>query len=349
MTADTPAAAVAPAGARRVALRTAALLLLRYGMVVVLVVLVLVITALDSSFFAWDNLLNILLEWAPVGVMAVAMTFVVIAGGFDLSVGGTFAVSSVIFAKMAVAEDSVVLAILACLAVGMLIGLANGLIVTRMNVNPFVATLGTGYIVRGLGLVITGGIPITFSATGYLDVGTAKLLGVPLPVVVMVAVFVIGGLILKKTIYGKHIYAVGGSQEASRLSGLRTDALRTSTYIVSGMAAAIAGIILAARLGAGQGDAGVGIELTVITVVLAGGIALSGGEGAVWRAAVGLGLLAVISNAFDRLQISTFWASVVTGAILVIALALDAYGKRRLALPARGEALPGVAAVPTAP
>lgn len=307
------------------------LILSRYGVVFFLIALVVAVTLADSTFLEWQNFLNIGLQWAPVGLMAIAMTFVVVSGGFDLSVGGTYAASAVLYATL-IANHGWGLgpALVACIVLGMVVGLANGLILTKLRVNPFVTTLGTGFIVRGLALAATNGTPTVIIDTHFQQLGIGKVAGIPIPVAIMVGAFVVGAFVLHRTIYGKSLFAVGGSQEAATLSGLRTDGLLTSSYILSGIAAAVAGAIIAARLGSGEADVGVGIELQVITVVLAGGIALSGGEGALWRTAVGLCILAVIGNGFERLQISTFWQSVVTGAILITALAVDAYANRRV-------------------
>lgn len=308
--------------------RGVAWFLLRNGMVLFLIALVIAVSIGEPTFLTKDNLQNLALQWAPVGLMAVAMTFVVIGGGFDLSVGGTYAMATVIYAEMAERGYPVGVGIVACLVAGALIGLLNGLIVTRARVNAFVATLGSGYIIGGLALVVTTGTPIGIQAPSYLRIGQGTLAGLPIPVWILIASFIVGGVALAKSIYGKQIYAVGGSAEASRLSGLRTNTLQTSTYLLTGLMAAIGGMIIAGQLGTGQGNAGTGIELMVITVVLAGGIAPSGGEGAMWRTLVGLAILATLGNAFDLLQISPFWQSVVTGAILIAALALDSLGKR---------------------
>ncbi|GAA3316304.1 ABC transporter permease [Arthrobacter ramosus] len=303
---------------------------LRYGMVLLLAILVVGVSTAESSFLTQSNLLNLALQWAPVAIMAVPMTLVVIAGGFDLSVGGTYAAACVLYAYLGTGGHwGSSEALLVCAAMGAVIGLINGLLITVLDVNPFVATLGTGYIVRGLALVATGGIPVIMTTTSFTNLGSDSVGGVPIPVWILLASLVVGAFVLSRTVYGKQIYAVGGGEEASRLSGLKTRTLRTSTYALAGVAAGVSGAIIASRLSTGDSTIGAGIELQVITVVLAGGIALSGGEGAMWRAAVGLGVLAVLGNAFDLMQLSTFWQSVVTGAVLIAAIALDRFGKRQ--------------------
>ena len=311
------------------AARAASVFLLRYGMVGVLVVMVIVTAILDSSFLDSSNLLNLLLQWAPVGLMAIGMTFVIISGGFDLSVGGIYAGAAVLYAGMAQEGIPIPLAVLCVLLAGLGAGAVNGAIITRLDVNPFVATLGMGFILRGLALVLTSAAPIIVAGSSFQAIGAGKWGPLPIPGVALIVALLLFGFILARTVYGRSIYAIGGGNEAARLSGLRTDLLRTSTYMLSGFMAALAGVIIAARLGSGQADIGANIELDVITVVVVGGTALTGGEGAIWRTAVGIGILAVLGNAFDRLQVDTFWQMVIKGGIIVIAIAADSFSKRR--------------------
>jgi ribose transport system permease protein len=304
--------------------------LLRYGMIAVLAAMVIVTVILDSTFLDRNNLLNLVLQWAPVGLMAIGMTFVIIGGGFDLSVGGTYAGAACLYAGMVQNWDTPTpLAILAVLAAGVGAGVVNGGIITRLDVNPFVATLGTGFILRGLALVTTAATPIIVDASAFQWIGAAKWGIVPIPAIVLILALIVFGFILARTVYGRSIYAIGGGNEAARLSGLRTDLLRASTYMLSGFMAALAGVIIASRLGSGQADIGANIELDVITVVVVGGTALSGGEGAIWRTAVGIGILAVLGNAFDRLQVDSFWQIVIKGGIIVFAIAADSFAKKR--------------------
>jgi ribose transport system permease protein len=309
--------------------RDGSTLLLRYGMIVVLVVMVIVTIILDSTFLNSSNLLNLLLQWAPVGLMAIGMTYVIIAGGFDLSVGGIYAGAAVLYAGMANQGFPIEIAVLLSLFAGIGAGVVNGAIITRLDVNPFVTTLGMGFILRGLALVLTAAAPIVVDKGGFQDIGAGKWGSFPIAGFALIAALVLFGFILARTVYGRSIYAIGGGDEAARLSGLRTRSLRTSTYMLSGFMAALAGVIIAARLGSGQADIGADIELDVITVVVVGGTALTGGEGAMWRTAVGIAILAVLGNAFDRLQVDTFWQLVIKGGIIVAAIAADSYSKRR--------------------
>lgn len=306
----------------------APMLFLRYGMVVVLVALIAATAGLDQNFLTQPNLLNLFLQWAPQGLMAIGMTFVIISGGFDLSVGGTYAAGGVIFAALTL-HNNTWLALFITLLAGAGIGLLNGVVITRLSVNPFVATLGAGFVIRGVAEVGSNATPIIVDKPDFTQLGQAKLGAVPVPGIILVGALILGAVVLAKTVYGRSIYAIGGSDEASRLAGLRTRALRASTYMITGIGAALAGAIIASRLGSAQADVGADIELQVITIVVVGGTALAGGEGAMWRTAVGIAILAILGNAFDHLQVNTFYQEIIEGAIIIFAIAVDSYGKRR--------------------
>jgi ribose transport system permease protein len=300
----------------------------RYGMVVVLAVMIVVTAAVDENFATKANLLNLLLQWAPQGLMAIGMTYVIIAGGFDLSVGGTYVAGGVIFAALALHNNTWLALVLALLA-GAGIGALNGLVITRLDVNPFVATLGSGFIITGIAEVASNATPIILSKNDFYTLGQDKLLGIPVPGILLIVGMIVGAIVLSKTVYGRSIYAIGGGDEPSRLAGLRTRMLRGSTYMLSGVGAALAGAIIASRLGSAEADIGSNVELQVITIVVVGGTALGGGEGAMWRTAVGVAILAVLGNAFDHLQVNTFYQEVIEGAIIIAAIAIDSYGRKR--------------------
>lgn len=300
---------------------------LNHGMIVVFVLLVVASAIADPQFLSITNIWDMFLQWAPVGLMAVGMTYVIIAGGFDLSVGGVYAGGAVLFSALT-NHLSIGPALLFTLVAGAAVGMVNGLIITGLQVNPFVTTLGTGFVVRGLALVATGATPILVTKSGFDWLGSSEILGIPVPAILLIIALVVGGVILRITVYGRSVFAVGGGEEAARLSGVAVKRVRVFTYVATGVLAALAGMILASRLGTGQADVGANIELDVITVVVVGGTALAGGEGAMWRTAVGIGLLAVLGNSFDRLQVSPFWQLVIKGLIVVFAVAADSYGRR---------------------
>lgn len=301
---------------------------LRYGMVWVLIALAIVSNVLYPGFFDVGNLRNILSQNAPVGLVAVGMTFVMICGGFDLSVSAIFAAAGVGFASFS-GHMPLALAFGAVLLVGLTAGAINGAIVTRLDVNPFVATLGTASMFSGIAYLYSHSAPIVPEHPSFGWLGTNELLGVPVSIPIFAVVLAVGWVVLAKSVYGRSVYAVGGSAEAARLAGMRVDLIRFSTYTITGVLAALAGMIIASRTGVGQADIGASITLDAIAIVVIGGTSMLGGEGAMWRTLVGLLILATINNLFDALALDTAAQSLVKGGIVVAAVALDSYTRRR--------------------
>ncbi len=297
-----------------------------FGMIWAFIILVIGGTIVYPRLITLSNLTNIFSQNAPVGIVAVGMTFVMIGGGFDLSVGAIFALSACIFADLA---DPVGLwaAAAVVIVVSGMCGALNGFIVTKLKVNPFVATLGTGSAFGGLAYVYSKSAPITSNDPAFQTLGTGALVGVPNSIWVMVAIIVVGGFVLAKSVYGQSIYAIGGNNDAARLSGLPVNLLRASTYILTGVCAGIGGMIIASRLGVGQADMGTSVPLDTIAVVVIGGTSLLGGEGAMWRTVIGLLVLAVLANIFDSLAISTNYQLLAKGSIIVGSVALDIFAR----------------------
>jgi ribose transport system permease protein len=302
----------------------------QYGLVFLLVVLTSAVTVAEPDFLSSESIKALLLEWAPVGIMAVAGTLVIISGGFDLSVGGMFALGAVIATGMS-GHVTVPVAFGLAIGAGLAGGLGNGLLVTKAHVNPFIATLGTSQIFRGIALVATGALPFIDDSDAFGALGRGKVVGIPVPVFFLFAFLVVGEIVLSSTIYGRKIYAVGGNSEAAELSGIRVDVIKVSTYIISGGAAAFAGLMFASLIGQGTSDLGNLIEFDVFIAIILGGTALTGGVGTVWRTGVGLALLAVIQNGLDVLAVNPFYENVIKGGILVTAVAWDVYVTRRRA------------------
>jgi ribose transport system permease protein len=291
-----------------------------YGIVILLVGLIILGRGVYSGFFSGSNLSSIVSESAPLGIVAIGMTFVIIAGGFDLSVGAIYAIGATIFAAMG-NTHSWLLSGLAAVATGLVLGLINGVAVTVLRVNPFIATLGTSSIYGGAVLLISNNkayVLNRFSALGSDNWGA-----IPISVVVLVILFAIGWAVLQMTVFGRSVYAVGGNYEAARLAGLRVALIRTTTYVLSGGLAAFAGVMEASRLASGQGNIGATTALNAIAVVVIGGTALLGGEGAMWRTGIGLLIIGILTNVFFSLALSANWQTVVTGIILILAVAFD--------------------------
>jgi ribose transport system permease protein len=301
---------------------------LHLAIVWVLIALAIVADVLYPGFFAWGNIRNILSQNAPVGLVAIGMTFVMIAGGFDLSVSSIFALGGVAFASF-VGHVPVGLAAAGAIVVGLVAGAVNGAIITRLRVNPFVATLGTASAFSGLAYVYSHSTPIVPTNGSFAALGSNDLLGIPISVLLFFAVFALGAVVLSKSVFGRTIYAVGGNAEAARLAGIRVDLIRFAAYAITGVCAALAGMIIASRTGVGQADTGASITLDSIAIVIIGGTSLQGGEGAMWRTLVGMLILGTINNLFDSLALDTAAQSLVKGVIVVGAVALESFTRGR--------------------
>ncbi len=300
----------------------------RYGMVWLLFVLAGWAQLTYPGFLAWGNLQNVLAQNAQVGIIAVGMTFVMIAGGFDLSVGAVYAGAAVFFAQFGL-HMPIGLAFVLAVLIAMLAGAVNGLLVTVLRINPFVATLGSASVFGGAAFLYSHSSPILNNEPGFEWLGLGKVVGVPVSVWVTAVVFLVGGVVLARTVYGRSLYAIGGNTEAARLAGLRVDLLRASAYVLVGGCAGIGGCIIASRLQVGQADVGGTIALDAIAAVVIGGTSLFGGEGAIWRTAVGLLIIAIVRNVSQSKGFDINVESVITGFIVVGAVALDAFARSR--------------------
>jgi ribose transport system permease protein len=281
-------------------------------------------------FFSGDNLLNILLQAAVVGILALGQTFVLITGGIDLSLGSTVAVTAVC-AGLLSQEVPGFLAILGGLAVGALCGAVNGLLITVTNITPFIVTLGTMSIYSGLALIIAGGQAVYGIPTGFQDALAGAVAGIPIPVVLFVLLTALAALVLKYTRFGEYLTAIGGNAEVARLAGISVNRQTAGAYIVSGMAAGLAGSILAARLGAADPTLGADLLLTAIAATVMGGTKLAGGEGSMVGAAFGAVLIATLTAGLTTLNVQAFYQQVAVGAAIILALLIDQLAKRRRA------------------
>jgi ribose transport system permease protein len=300
-----------------------------YGIVATLILLLIVVTAGNPAFLSIHNIFNMLSEWAPAGIMAVGMTFVILTGGFDLSIASGYSLCAVVAAYVGQTHTPL-LAFAAAIAVGLGFGLANGLLVAVVRINPFITTVGTGFIINGIALVMTQNAAFAVNNDAFGVLGAGMWRGVPYSGMLLILFLLVFGFILARTVYGEAIYAVGGNYEASRLSGIRVRTVLASTYVLLGGCVGLAGSIAASQLSSAQANLDPGVIFDVLTIVVVGGTSLSGGVGAMWRTAVGLGIIATISNGFVLLDISPYYQSIIKGTIIVSALALDT-GLTRLA------------------
>ena len=292
---------------------------------ITLVVLCVVISFIAPQFLSALNLSNVLVQAAVMTVISMGMTFVILAGGFDLSVGSIVALAGCIAAAVML-KAGIVPGVLAGVAVGALVGLVNGLVITALRVNPFITTLGTMVLVRGVVFLFTGGAPIPSESTlpqPFLDFGVVRLLGIHYLVWVPAVLVLVLSWILANTPYGRSVYATGGNREAAYFSGINVNRVVTSTYVWSGALAGLAGVMLASRLQSGQPTAGEFYELTAIAAVVLGGAALHGGEGKLYKTVIGVFIMVVLGNGLNLMNVDSYWQRVAVGAVIILAAAAD--------------------------
>jgi ribose transport system permease protein len=299
----------------------------RYGLVIGLLVLCAILSLVSPVFLTPSNLLNIALQTSVVAILAFGQTFVILTAGIDLSVGSVLGLAGVIAAG-ATRDYGVVAGVLVGLVVGALVGGFNGAFVTRAKVAPFVATLATLAVGRGLTYVYTQGSPIRVRDANFNYLGQGVLAGIPVPVVMTLAVFGVVMWILTQTRFGRYVYAIGSNPEVTRLAGIPILRCVVAVYAISGLLAALGGIILTGRLAAGDPNAGLGYELDVIAAVVIGGSSLSGGRGGVFGTLIGALIIAVLSNGMVLLNVNPFWSQAVKGAIILIAVLPDSLRRK---------------------
>ena len=320
--------AVSPATAVR--RRLSAATLRRLGALAALLAVVAVGAWRNPEFLSAENILNILRQNAVLGLLSVGMTAVIIAGGIDLSVGSVLAFTSVLAVKLA--GYGLAAAIVLPTAVGVLIGIGNGLIVARLRIAPFIATLATLLALRGLTIAVFGEetVPLTSGRAVFVAFGRATLLGIPIQVPIVATAFVAGLVLLRYTGFGRNVYAIGGSEDSARLLGVRVERTKTLVYALSGGLAGLAGVLFAARISAGITNYGLGLELDAITAVALGGTLLTGGVGGVGGTLIGVLLVGSLFNVFNLdATLNTFLQKVVRGLLLIVVVVLQGTLSRR--------------------
>jgi ribose transport system permease protein len=285
----------------------------------------------SDVFLTTDNLLSVARNFALTAIAATGQTMVIVTGGVDLSVGSVLALSGISTGMLLADGWPLLPAVLVGLLVGAGFGLVNGLLVTRIGLPPFIATLGTLSIGRGLVLVLTNGYPVTLPRgdNWLIQLGQGYVGRVPIPVIVMVVIAIIGTIFLSQSTLGRYVYAVGGNEEAARLAGINVGRVKLLVYTVSGFLAALAGLILMARLVSAQPAAGQGFELQVIAATIIGGTSLLGGEGTVLGAVLGAAIIGVLQNGLVLNQVNPYAEQAVTGGVILLAVTLDIWRKRR--------------------
>lgn len=302
-------------------------ILLKNKPFIVLFILGLLMSLLNDRFFTWSNLITVLRQTSINAVIATGMTFAILIGGIDLSVGSVLGICGAIAATMIAAGMDVVLTVLVTLSLGLGIGVVNGLLISKGRLQPFIATLGTMTLLRGATLVYTQGKPISTSnaeaATIFGKIGKGFFLGIPIPVYIMVIIFAIAYYILRYMRIGRYIYSLGSNEEATIYSGIKVDRVKIFVYAVAGLLAALAGILVTARLGSAQPTAGEGYELDAIAAVVLGGTSMAGGVGTIFGTAIGALIIGILNNALNLMQVPSYYQGVAKGIVILIAVLLD--------------------------
>ena len=291
--------------------------------------LVLVLWALTPHFLTVSNLLNVADQAAIIAIVAVGMTFVIITGGIDLSVGSVLAFAGVVMASALHAGVAVPVALAVALGTGLCCGLVNGALITLGRLPPFIATLGMMSVARGTALMFTEGRPVSGFSGGFRALATGELLGVPVSVVIMVGVYALAHVVLTRTKLGRYTYAIGGNEEAALLSGVNVRVYKAAVYGISGMLSGLAAVLLTARLNSAQPIAGMMYELDAIAATVIGGTSLLGGEGTVLGTFIGALIMAVLRNGLNLLGVPSFVQQVVIGSVIIAAVLIDMWLKRR--------------------
>jgi ribose transport system permease protein len=284
-------------------------------------------------FLTTANLLNVVEQSTLIGIIAVGMTFVILTAGIDLSVGSIVALSGVAMGTAFRAGLPIFAAALTGLAVGLACGLANGALITLGRLPPFIATLGMMSIARGGALMLSDGRPISGYSDGFRALATGDLLGIPLPVVIMLAIYGIAHFVLSRTTLGRYTYAIGGNEEAAELSGIRVRAYKSAVYGIAGLLSAVTSILLVARLDSAQPIAGIMYELDAIAAVVIGGTSLLGGSGSVIGTLIGALIMGVLRNGLNLLGVSSYLQQVAIGGVIIVAVLMDMALRRRARLP----------------
>ncbi|KWX22636.1 ribose ABC transporter permease [Mycolicibacterium wolinskyi] len=295
----------------------------RLGVAGALIALVLLFAVVAPNFATPDNLLDVARQISVTAILGAGLTFVIITAGIDLSVGSAVGVTAFVGVALALNGFPAALAILGAVLTGVVIGAVNGLLVAWVGLASFIVTLAALTYLRGITYVGTDGTTMFSTTLNYARLGHGSLFGIPIPVLIMVAVFGIGWYVLNRTVFGRWVTAVGGNAEAARLAGIPVKRVLVSVYVISGLCAAIGGVIASARLQSAVPDLGAGYELSAIAAVVLGGTSLMGGRGSLVGTLIGAAIIGVLINGMTLLDVSSFYQQIIQGIVIVLAVALD--------------------------
>ena len=296
--------------------------------IIALLIMVVILSFTTNSFMVSTNLISVLRQVCVNCFIAFGITCVLISGGIDLSVGSVVAAAGVIAVRMANSGMPVAFAVAAALAFGAALGLFNGYVISHTTLPPFIVTLSTQIIVRGISYLLTGGMPAQCTNDAFNYLGTGMVFGIPIPVILVLVVLVILYFVINRTAFGRHVYATGGNKEAAQYAGVDVKSVQMRVYMISGIVAALAGVVLAARLYSGQPSVGEGFERDAIAASVLGGTSFNGGIGTLGGTVVGVLIIGVLNNGMNLLKINSYWQYVVKGCVILGAVYIDFMKKR---------------------
>ena len=309
------------------------LFLNKYGIVLILLAMLVAFSLLSEGFFTTRNIFNIIRQISFMGLIAIGVTMVILTGGIDLGSGSVLALAAVLATSLAQLPESATLKyaglsvpigvpVLVALLIGALTGWVNGALIARFRIPPFIATLGMMTVARGFALIYSNK-PLSQLTPEYNFIGQGAIAGVPFPVIVLLVVAVLTHIMLTNTRFGRYIYALGGNEQAARISGVNIDRVKIGVYTLAGLLSGLAGLVVSSRVGSGQPGQGVGIELDAIAAAVIGGTSLSGGIGTIWGTIVGALIIGVLDNGLILLNVDQYWITIVKGTIIVVAVIID--------------------------
>lgn len=298
------------------------------GLLIILIGFAIILSLLSPYFLTISNFVNVIVTMSATGIVSIGMTYVMLAGGIDLSVGSTMALSAIVAATYAKNGSPVVVVILIGLGIGLLIGLINGLAITKLRVPPLITTLAMLSVARGIQLIYSRAVTVTGLGDDFGFLGRGSIGPIPVPIILLFVLYVIASISLSRTAFGRKVYAVGGNERAARIVGIKVERIKISVYMLSSVLATFGGLMLVSRLGSAPAIIGTSLELDVIAAVVIGGTSLSGGKGGVWGTLIGVAILGLIQNALNLLNVSPYYTQLVQGVVIFVAVAIDMNRRR---------------------
>lgn len=302
----------------------------KYATLFILVIFLIAMAFLSDRFFTFKNLTNVGRQISLNAILALGMTLVIISGGIDLSVGGVCALGCCVCAKILNSTGSSLLAIAVVLLIGLAVGAFNGFVVSKTGIAPFIVTLSTVSIIRGITLVMTNASPMPISNVAFKFIGQGTLLGIPFPIYITLILAIITAFVMNKTVFGRYVYAIGGNERSAVVAGIQVKKVKISVYMLSGFLAAFTAIIYTSRLSSGVPSLGDGFEMDAITAAVIGGASLAGGQGHIWGTMIGAVIIGILNNALNLLNINSYFQDIVKGVVVLLAVLFDFFIQSRI-------------------